>query len=177
MFFLTKCLDSFFFKINFPIWRYFLRVFHVSDNALHVWKYTIRQNRQQTLVMLSTNSSPSLVCSRLRTESPIDKWRPTCPTLTSWFASFACAYSCVWCACMCMNMSVRMTLAAFPSHFPSCILSQNLLLVPRAHQVRLVQRASLYRGSPMFVPCAWITSGPITTMNNHPISPYWGLNL
>lgn len=60
------------------------------------------------------------------------------PTLTSWFASFACAYSCVWWACMCVNMSVRMTLAAFPSHFPSCALSQNLSLVPRAHQVRLV---------------------------------------
>lgn len=71
-----------FFEINFPIWRYFLRVFHVSDNALHVWKYTIRQNRQQTLVMLSTNSSPSLVCSRLWTESPIDKWRPTCTLLS-----------------------------------------------------------------------------------------------
>lgn len=50
----------------------------------------------------------------------------------------ACMYACshVWVmwACMCVNMSVRMTSAAFPSHFPSSILSQNLSLYPELNK-------------------------------------------
>lgn len=152
--------------------------------------------------MWCTNSSSFLVCSRLQTESFIDKWRPNMislatstlnPALTSQSVSFEC------CICMCVvcvhvympihmcglaDMHVyehgcggqRSTSVIFPSLFPTCILSQDFSFVPRAQQVRLVELASLYWGIAIFVPCAWITSGPVMTMNNLPISLYWRLN-